>query len=76
VSLKFEFALSCIASFSMRYLYVALQTGLDEDIVKSFEEFRFDGDLLLLLTEENLKEDFNIKNGVTRKRYDNISNPL
>lgn len=55
--------IACILCFC-----IVTQTGLDEEIIKTLEEFHFDGDLLLLLTEENLKEDFNVKNGVTRRR--------
>ncbi|CAH1155821.1 unnamed protein product [Phaedon cochleariae] len=39
------------------------------DIAPSFIESRVDGDLLLQLTEENLKEDIGLINGIKRKRF-------
>ncbi|XP_057655533.1 NAD(+) hydrolase sarm1 isoform X4 [Diorhabda carinulata] len=39
------------------------------DIAPSFMESRVDGDLLLQLTEENLKEDIGLTNGIKRKRF-------
>ncbi len=36
---------------------------------ESFGESRVDGDLLLSLTEENLRDDIGIKNGILRKRF-------
>ncbi|XP_060529699.1 NAD(+) hydrolase sarm1 isoform X3 [Cylas formicarius] len=39
------------------------------DYVPSFEESRVDGDLLLQLTEENLRDDIGLTNGIKRKRF-------
>jgi hypothetical protein len=36
----------------------------------NFYDSRVDGDLLLQLTEENLKEDLGMKNGIRRKRFE------
>ncbi|KAL1490699.1 hypothetical protein ABEB36_013351 [Hypothenemus hampei] len=44
------------------------QIGFTE-VVPSFVESRVDGDLLLQLTEENLKEDIGLTNGIKRKRF-------
>ncbi|CAH1121395.1 unnamed protein product [Ceutorhynchus assimilis] len=44
------------------------QIGFSE-IVPSFVESRVDGDLLLQLTEDNLKEDIGLTNGIKRKRF-------
>jgi len=50
-------------------LVCQMQTTVSEEVRKCFEECKIDGDLLLLLTEENLKEDFNMKSTITRKKY-------
>lgn len=39
-----------------------------KDEAKEFSTYRVDGDLLLQLTEDNLKHDLNMNNGITRKR--------
>lgn len=39
------------------------------EIAPNFVESRVDGDLLLQLTEENLKEDIGLTNGIKRKRF-------
>ncbi|CAH1185693.1 unnamed protein product [Phyllotreta striolata] len=39
------------------------------DIVGSFVDSRVDGDLLLQLTEDNLKDDIGLRNGIKRKRF-------
>lgn len=44
------------------------QIGFAE-IASSFAESRVDGDLLLQLTEENLRDDIGLTNGIKRKRY-------
>ncbi|XP_076253318.1 sterile alpha and armadillo motif isoform X11 [Rhynchophorus ferrugineus] len=44
------------------------QIGFSE-IVNSFVESRVDGDLLLQLTEDNLKDDIGLINGIKRKRF-------
>lgn len=44
------------------------QIGFAE-IASSFVESRVDGDLLLQLTEENLRDDIGLTNGIKRKRY-------
>ena len=44
------------------------QLGLGSDIIKRFEECQVDGDLLLLMTEENLTNDIKITNGIIAKR--------
>ncbi|KAJ8971857.1 hypothetical protein NQ314_000519 [Rhamnusium bicolor] len=44
------------------------QIGFTE-IACSFVESRVDGDLLLQLTEENLREDIGLTNGIKRKRF-------
>ncbi|XP_030757218.1 sterile alpha and TIR motif-containing protein 1 isoform X4 [Sitophilus oryzae] len=44
------------------------QIGFSE-IVPSFVESRVDGDLLLQLTEDNLKDDIGLTNGIKRKRF-------
>ena len=36
---------------------------------ESFDESRVDGDLLLQLTEEMLRDDIGIKNGLLRRRF-------
>ena len=40
-----------------------------ESYINSFAQSRVDGDLLLQLTEEMLKDDIGIKNGILRKRF-------
>jgi len=37
-------------------------------MVSAFKECQVDGDLLLLLKEENLVDDIGMKNGIIRKR--------
>ncbi|XP_076296862.1 sterile alpha and armadillo motif isoform X5 [Lasioglossum baleicum] len=44
------------------------QTGFAE-CAQNFVESRVDGDLLLQLTEENLKEDIGLTNGIRRRRF-------
>lgn len=44
------------------------QIGFSE-YATNFYESRVDGDLLLQITEENLKEDIGLQNGIKRKRY-------
>ncbi|XP_063620717.1 NAD(+) hydrolase sarm1-like isoform X5 [Cydia splendana] len=44
------------------------QIGFSE-YANNFYESRVDGDLLLQLTEENLKEDIGLQNGIKRKRF-------
>ncbi|KAL3269166.1 hypothetical protein HHI36_008249 [Cryptolaemus montrouzieri] len=44
------------------------QIGFEEDARKFFE-CKVDGDLLLQLTEENLKQDIELINGIKRKRF-------
>ncbi|CAH1112715.1 unnamed protein product [Psylliodes chrysocephalus] len=39
------------------------------DIASSFVDSRVDGDLLLQLTEENLRDDIGLRNGIKRKRF-------
>ncbi|XP_045785064.1 NAD(+) hydrolase sarm1 isoform X2 [Maniola jurtina] len=39
------------------------------DIATNFYESRVDGDLLLQITEDNLKEDIGLHNGIKRKRF-------
>lgn len=45
------------------------QLGFSEEIVNAFKECQVDGDLLLLLTEENLSNDIGIQNGIIRNRF-------
>jgi len=45
------------------------QLGMGEHVIKRFEECQVDGDLLLLMTEENLASDIRMTNGITRKRF-------
>lgn len=49
----------------MNYLY--FQIGFVE-YANNFIESRVDGDLLLQLTEENLRDDIGILNGIRRRR--------
>ncbi|KAK9873363.1 hypothetical protein WA026_022172 [Henosepilachna vigintioctopunctata] len=44
------------------------QIGFEED-AKKFFECKVDGDLLLQLTEDNLKDDVELTNGIKRKRF-------
>lgn len=44
------------------------QIGFAE-YANNFHESRVDGDLLLQITEDNLKEDIGLNNGIKRKRY-------
>lgn len=44
------------------------QIGFTE-YIKNFYDSRVDGDLLLQLTEENLREDIGISNGIRRRRF-------
>lgn len=44
------------------------QCGFSE-LLESFEECQVDGDLLLQFTEDNLKYDLQMANGITRKRF-------
>lgn len=44
------------------------QIGFTE-YIKNFYDSRVDGDLLLQLTEENLREDIGIANGIRRRRF-------
>lgn len=46
-----------------------------EDLAPIFEECNVDGDLLLLLTEENLRDDLDMSNGILRKRSLSTSPP-
>lgn len=39
------------------------------DFIEAFKESKVDGDLLLRLTEEEMKEDLGMKNGILRKRF-------
>jgi hypothetical protein len=43
-----------------------IRTG--SDVSKRVEELQVDGDLLLVMTENNLKDDLRLTNGITRKR--------
>ncbi|XP_013411304.1 sterile alpha and TIR motif-containing protein 1 isoform X7 [Lingula anatina] len=39
------------------------------EYAKTFVQFHVDGDLLLLLSEQNLRDDLGMQNGITRKRF-------
>ena len=42
---------------------------MSEEVIERFSASKIDGDLLLLLTEENLRDDFNMNNGIARRKY-------
>jgi len=45
-----------------------LQLPVKEDVVERFEQFEIDGDLLLLLREEQLRDDLEMNNSIHRMR--------
>lgn len=50
-------------------IYLDLQTGVvDDEVIKSFEDCRVDGDLLLTLKQEHLRDDLKLTNGILRLR--------
>ena len=51
-----------------KYLYINLQIGF-EKYAEQFAKNMVDGDMLLLITEEELKKDIQIGSGLLRKRF-------